>query len=110
MTLSSPPPRGEKPSRVHLVKPPEGIRDLPRYLRELIGGFLFRLFYIFRLVWQTGPWILILMSFISLFQGVMPLVGAILSQKIPIKYIIAYSLYARRNDDFRNLCTPVKSF
>ncbi len=83
MTSASLPPRGEKPpARVHMVPPPEGIRDLPRYLRELIGGFLFRLFYIFRLVWQTGPWILIVMGFISLFQGVMPLVGSILSQKI----------------------------
>ncbi len=76
------PPGAGKSQRVRMVPPPKSISDLPRYLRELIGGFLFRLFYIFRLVWQTGPWILILMTFISLFQGVMPLVGSILSQRI----------------------------
>ena len=61
--------------RVHMVQPPSGIKDIPRFLRELIGGFLFRLSYIFRLVWQTGPWILFIMTFISVFQGVMPIVG-----------------------------------
>ena len=73
---------GRREGRVHLVPPPQGISDIPRFLRELIGGFLFRLFYIFRLVWQTGPWILIIMTFISIFQGVMPIVGAKLSQSI----------------------------
>ena len=68
--------------RVHMVQPPSGIKDIPRFLRELIGGFLFRLSYIFRLVWQTGPWILFIMTFISVFQGVMPIVGSLLSQKI----------------------------
>ena len=68
--------------RVHMVEPPSGIRDIPRFLRELIGGFCFRLFYIIRLVWQTGPWILFIMTFISLFQGVMPIVGSLLSQRI----------------------------
>ena len=69
-------------TRVHMVPPPNGVGDLPRFLRELIGGFFFRLSYIFRLVWQTGPWILFIMSFVSLFQGVMPIVGSLLSQKI----------------------------
>ena len=78
-----PPPSGiGKAQRVQMVPPPKGILDLPRFLCALIGGFFSRLFYIFRLVWQTGPWILVLMTFISLFQGVMPLVGSILSQRI----------------------------
>ena len=68
--------------RVHMVPPPSGISDIPRFLGELIGGFFFRLSYIIRLVWQTGPWILFIMSFISLFQGVMPIVGSLLSQRI----------------------------
>jgi ABC-type multidrug transport system fused ATPase/permease subunit len=65
-----------------MVEPPSGIRDIPRFLRELIGGFCFRLGYIVKLVWQTGPWILFIMTFISIFQGVMPIVGAKLSQHI----------------------------
>ena len=73
---------GGRGNRINMVRPPSGIKDIPRFLRELIGGFAFRLFYIFRLVWQTGPWILFIMTFISVFQGVMPIVGSLLSQKI----------------------------
>ena len=32
------------------VSPPKNIRDVPRFLRELFGGFFYRLFYIFGLV------------------------------------------------------------
>ena len=64
------------------VAPPRGLRDLPRYLREICGGFFLRLFYIFGLVWKSGPVFLILMCFIALFNGVMPLAGALLSQQI----------------------------
>ena len=64
------------------VPPPKNIADLPRFLRELIGGFFSRLGYIFALVWKTGPWILFVKSFIALFQGVMPIVGSLLSKEI----------------------------
>ena len=65
-----------------LVERPKGIRDLPRFLREWIGGFFGRLGYIFRLVWDTGHWILLLMLSIAIFTGVMPVVGALLSKDI----------------------------
>ena len=64
------------------VPPPKGIKDIPRYLRELVGGFFGRLFYIFRMVWETGHWILIAMMLISLFTGVMPVVGSLISKEI----------------------------
>ena len=64
------------------AKKPKNLRDLPRFLRELLGGFFGRLFYIFKLVWDTGPWILILMLAISLFTGIMPVVGSLLSKDI----------------------------
>ena len=64
------------------AKKPKNLRDVPRFLRELLGGFFGRLFYIFKLVWDTGHWILILMLLISLFTGIMPVVGAILSKDI----------------------------
>ncbi len=64
------------------AKKPKGLRDVPRFLRELLGGFFGRLFYIFKLVWDTGPWILVLMLLIALFTGIMPVVGAILSKDI----------------------------
>ncbi len=64
------------------VPKPTSLRDLPRFLRELLGGFFKRILYIFRLVWAAAPWILFLMSFMSLFNGIMPLVGSYLSKDI----------------------------
>jgi hypothetical protein len=64
------------------VERPKNLKDVPRYLRELIGGFTVRLKYIFSLVWKTGPWILIFMMFIALFHGVMPVVGSLISKEI----------------------------
>ncbi len=64
------------------VKPPKGPLDLPRYLKELLGGFFSRLFYIFRLVWKSGPAFLILMCFIALFDGLMPVLGALLTSGV----------------------------
>ncbi len=64
------------------IKPPRSLTDLPRYLSQLLGGFFVRLFYIFGLVWKSGPAFLILMSFVALFNGLMPLAGALLSKEI----------------------------
>ncbi len=61
---------------------PKNIKEVPRYLKELLGGFFTRFGYIISLVWQTGPWILFLMSFIALFQGLTPVIGSIISKEI----------------------------
>ena len=68
--------------RYNKVAPPKSIGDLPRFLKDAVGGFLKRLFYIFELVWNTGPWILITLIFISVFDGIMPLVGSLISRGI----------------------------
>ena len=70
------------PNRDSRVKPPKGISDLPRFLAELLGGFFGRLFYTFRLVWQTGPWILLTLIAIAVLHGVLPIVGSLLSKEI----------------------------
>ena len=64
------------------VPKPTSPRDVPRYLRELLGVFFTRMLYIFRLVWEAAPWILFVMMFMSLFNGIMPLVGSFLSKDI----------------------------
>lgn len=64
------------------VAPPKSPRDLPRFLKELLGGFFARLFYVIRLVWESGPGFLFFMIFIALFNGLMPLVGALISKEI----------------------------
>ena len=61
------------------VPAPKSISDVPRYLAELLGGFFSRFGYIVRLVWRTGWWILFLLSFMALFRGVSPVIGALIS-------------------------------
>ena len=64
------------------VAPPKNLADLPRFLKELLGGFFVRMGYIFKLVWKTGPWILFAMLFFAIFQGVMPVISARISQSV----------------------------
>lgn len=64
------------------IKPPKGPLDLPRYLKELLGGFFARLIYIFSIVWKSGPLFLLVMCFVALFDGLMPVVGALISSKV----------------------------
>ncbi len=61
---------------------PRTLREVPRFLKELIGGFLYRLGYIFGIVWHAGPWILFCLLFTSIFTGVMPVVGSLISKEI----------------------------
>ncbi len=64
------------------VPRPENLKDVPRYLRELLGGFFYRLFYTFVLVWQTDPLILFTMLFISVFDGITPIIGSLITARI----------------------------
>ena len=77
--FGGPPVREPKYQKVDL---PKSIGDIPRFLKEVIGGFFKRLFYIFKLVWSTSPLILATLVFISVFEGVMPLVGSLISKEI----------------------------
>ncbi len=64
------------------VAAPKNIHDISRYLKELLGGFFVRFAYIVKLVWNTGHWILFLLSFVALFKGLSPVIGALISQGI----------------------------
>ena len=72
------------PLRQEAEKPekPKNLKEIPSYLRSLLGGFFFRLFYIYGLVWETRPWMLFVMLFMSVFNGVMPLLGAYISRNL----------------------------
>ena len=64
------------------AKPPKGISDVPRFLKEILGGFFSRLFYTFKMVWDTGHWILFAMIAIAVFTGIMPIIGSLISKEI----------------------------
>lgn len=73
---------GRMPPNYQRPKPPASIKDLPRYLKEVFGGFFKRFFYILKLVWNTGHWIPLLLAFVALFKGVTPVIGSLISQRI----------------------------
>ncbi len=82
------------------VPPPKNLGDLPRFLRQLLGGFFSRLGYIFKLVWKTGPWILFAMLFFAIFQGLMPVVGSKISQYILNALQSSYGTFAGELGEF----------
>ena len=64
------------------VPPPQSVADLPRFLRELIGGFFKRLSYIFKMVWETGHWIFICLVLAAILSGIIPVISSIISKDI----------------------------
>ena len=55
---------------------PKNIKEVPGYVYRVVTKFFSRLFYIFRIVWETKPWILIHMVFMAVFNGVNPVINA----------------------------------
>ena len=70
------------PNKYARVAPPKSIADVPRFLGELLGGFFKRFFYIARLVWESGRWIMVLLSFMAVFKGVTPVIGSLISKTV----------------------------
>ena len=64
------------------VPRPEKLSDVPKYVKTLLAGFFKRLAYIIKLVWETGPWILIFMMLFSIVTGILPIVGSLISKEI----------------------------
>ena len=80
--MATPPMGGRMPPNYQRPKPPASTADVSRYLSELFGGFFKRFFYILKLVWNTGHWIPVLLTFVALFKGVTPVIGSVISQRI----------------------------
>ena len=77
--MGGPPPGFGGPGHAtDKLKPPKpkSLKQVPEYLKQLLGGFFSRLFYIFRLVWDAKPWILFVMIFMAVFNGVRPVIDA----------------------------------
>ena len=84
------------------IAPPSSVKDVPRYVKELLGGFFYRLFYIFALVWNTAPWILFALLFIAVITGIMPVLGSIISKQIlnEMQIVITDRAIGKLLDDF----------
>ena len=92
--------RGDRGYEHDRVKSPENLRDVSRYLKELLGGFFVRFGYTVSLVWGAGPWILILMCLLALLKGVAPVVGSLISKEILNELHSILSAGGVTRDDF----------
>ncbi len=61
---------------------PKHIRQVPAYLKTVLGGFFGRFGYIIHLVWKAGKWIPFLLFFVAIFRGVMPVLISLVSKNI----------------------------
>lgn len=88
-----------RPLQQETKKPekPKSLKEVPAYLKTIFGGFFSRLFYIYSLVWETRPWMLFVMLFMSVFNGVMPLLGAVISRNL------INALINAKNHDFQTI-------
>ncbi len=70
---------------------PRSVRELPRYLKNLVGHTLSRLLYIFRLVYEARPSLLVVMLLMSLYNGVMPLAGTLITAHLLSQVVLSFS-------------------
>ena len=64
------------------IPKPKSLREVPSYLLKVTKGFFSRLFYIVRLVWEAAPPVLIIMAFLCIFDGILPVIGAYISKDL----------------------------
>ncbi len=77
--MMGPPPGVPRGSNDKWKDPlPQNIREVPPYLKKIIGGTIHRMGYVFRIVWDTKKWILFVMMFMTLYDGVAPVVHSLI--------------------------------
>ncbi|MBO4355926.1 MAG: ABC transporter ATP-binding protein, partial [Clostridia bacterium] len=64
------------------IPPPKSIKEVPKYLVTFVKTFFYRLFYIFKLVWEARPLLLFSMIFMAIFNGIMPVIGSLISANL----------------------------
>ncbi len=57
---------------------PKNIREVPGFLKTVIGGTLHRMGYVFHIVWDTRKWILFVMMFMTVYDGVAPVIHSLI--------------------------------
>ena len=70
-----PPPGGNDKWKEPL---PKTLKEVPPYLKKIVGGTAHRMRYVFRIVWDTKKWILFVMMFMTLYDGVAPVVSSLI--------------------------------
>ncbi len=61
---------------------PKSLKEVPGYIKALVGGFFGRLIYVFKLVHETGGWILAVLTFVTVLQGLLPVIVSYISKDL----------------------------
>ena len=88
MPFRPPPPPGNerfKPQK------PKSIKDFPLYIKRTVGGTLYRLFYIFKLVWETQPLLFVFRMIMTVYNGLIPLVGTLITANLLEKVVASFT-------------------
>ena len=88
--MMMPPPPNKQAIDQYRIPPPKNIKEIPAYLGKLLSSFFKRFGYIVKLVWEASPAIVFVMSFMALFDGVMPVIGTYISGQLINKLASAY--------------------
>jgi len=86
-----PPPRNSKVNDQYRIPTPKKIKEVPQYIKKVLSTTLEKIFYIVKLVWEASPAILFVLVFMTLFNGVMPVIGSIIGKEILNNLAKAYN-------------------
>ncbi len=77
-------------NKKYAEKRPDKLKEYPGYIIRLLKGFFSRLFYVFKLIWDTKPLILVFMSLFSVATGVIPVLTAYVTRNIVNSLVESY--------------------
>lgn len=72
------------------------VKEVP----QMVKGFFARYFYIFKLVWEANPFVLIVMSLMTLFNGLFPVLGAYITAELINQVVVLFNSPLSSFDDF----------
>ena len=82
MNMPPPSPPDSKVNDQYRVETPKHLHEVPGYIKRVVGDTSERMFYIIRLVWEANRGIMFMMAFMTLFNGIMPVTGSLISKEI----------------------------
>lgn len=85
------PPPDRRVNDQYRIPAPKHIKEVPKYVKDVLSAFFKRLGYIVKLVWEASPAIVFVMSFMALFDGIMPVVGTYITGQLINKLSSAYT-------------------
>lgn len=85
---------------------PKNLKEVPEYVKRVLGGFFSRLTYIIKLVWEAKKFLLVMMIFMAIFNGVSPVLSAYISANLLNCIANVLTLDAPEFNDIVSLILP----